>query len=137
MPIANEDRLVLPLPDEVARCLNFAAPHLRLRCERSGGGPALRSSDRGAIYSCRVPQPWAPGEYAWRQLANDPSARIADGTYPLGSALPAEDELARQYAVARSAARRALDELRKRKLIKTLQGLKRGGRRAGAGVPAG
>jgi DNA-binding GntR family transcriptional regulator len=69
-----------------------------------------------------LPHPWAPGEYAWRQHANDPSARIADGTYPLGSALPAEDELAREYAVAGSTMRRALGELRKRKLIKTLQG---------------
>jgi DNA-binding GntR family transcriptional regulator len=81
-----------------------------------------------------VPHPWAPGEYVWRQLANDPSARIADGTYPLGSALPAEDELAREYAVSGSTVRRALGELRKRELIKTLQGLKRGGRHAGAGA---
>jgi hypothetical protein len=39
-----------------------------------------------------------------------------------------------EYAVARSTVRRALGELRKRKLIKTLQGLKRGGRHAGAGA---
>jgi regulatory GntR family protein len=103
-------------------CLNFAAPHPRACCYRAGSGRALRSSDRGVIYSCRVPHPWAPGEYVWRQLANDLSARIADGTYPLGSALPAEDELASEYAVARSTVRRALGEMHKRKLIKTLHG---------------
>ena len=69
-----------------------------------------------------MPRQWAADEYVWRQLADDLSARIADGTYPLGSALPAEDELASEYAVARSTVRRALAELHKRKLIKTLHG---------------
>jgi DNA-binding GntR family transcriptional regulator len=36
--------------------------------------------------------------------------------------LPAEDELASEYAVARATVRRALGVLRKRKLIKTLPG---------------
>ena len=124
VPIANANRLVLPdrLRHAGAMCLNFAAPHPRVRCERTGAGAARQSADRGVIYSCRVPHPWAPGEYVWRQLANDLSARIADGTYPLGSALPAEDELAREYAVVRSTVRRALGVLRKRKLIKTVPG---------------
>ena len=69
-----------------------------------------------------MPHQWAPDEYVWRQLASDLSARIADGTYPLGSALPAEDELANDYAVARITVRRSLGELHKRKLIKTLHG---------------
>lgn len=63
---------------------------------------------------------WATDDPIWRQVANDISARIADGTYTLGSSLPAEDELASQYAVARVTVRRALGELRKRKLIKAL-----------------
>jgi DNA-binding GntR family transcriptional regulator len=67
-----------------------------------------------------MPRQWAADEYIWRQLANDLSARIADGTYPLGSPLPAEDELASEYAVAPVTVRRALGELRKRKLIKNL-----------------
>ena len=65
---------------------------------------------------------WAADEYVWRQLANDLSARIAEGAYPLGSALPTEDELASEYAVARATVRRALAELRRRKLIKNLHG---------------
>ena len=71
-----------------------------------------------------MPRQWAADEYVWQQLANDLSARIADGTYPLGSPLPPEDELASEYAVARTTVRRALAELRKRKLIKALHGHK-------------
>jgi len=69
-----------------------------------------------------MPRQWSADDPVWRQVASDISARIADGTYTLGSSLPAEDELAREYAVARSTVRRALGELRKRKLIKTLPG---------------
>jgi DNA-binding GntR family transcriptional regulator len=65
---------------------------------------------------------WAADDPVWWQVASDISARIADGTYPLGSPLPAEDELASEYAVARTTVRRALRELRKRKLIKTRHG---------------
>jgi DNA-binding GntR family transcriptional regulator len=56
-----------------------------------------------------------------RSPATSPRAS-PDGTYTLGSSLPAEDELASEYAVARITVRRALGELRKRKLIKTLPG---------------
>jgi DNA-binding GntR family transcriptional regulator len=69
-----------------------------------------------------MPRQWAADSHVWRQLANDISERIADGTYPLGSPLPAEDELAGQYEVARITVRRALRELRRRKLIKTVHG---------------
>ena len=69
-----------------------------------------------------MPRQWAADDHVWRQLANDISKRIADGTYPLGSPLPAEDELASQYEVALITVRRALRELRKRKLIKRLHG---------------
>jgi DNA-binding GntR family transcriptional regulator len=66
-----------------------------------------------------MPRQWAADDSVWRQVANAISARIAEGTYTLGSSQPAEDELASEYAVARSTVRRALGELRKRKLIKT------------------
>ena len=69
-----------------------------------------------------MPRHWAADEYIWRQLANDLSARIAAGTYPLGSALPTEHELASEYALARTTVRRALAVLRRRKLIKNLHG---------------
>jgi DNA-binding GntR family transcriptional regulator len=69
-----------------------------------------------------MPRQWAANEYIWRQLANDLAARIAEGTYPLGSALPADDELASEYALTRTTVRRALAMLRRRKLIKNLPG---------------
>jgi DNA-binding GntR family transcriptional regulator len=69
-----------------------------------------------------MPRRWAADDYVWRQVANDISARIADGSYPLGSPLPAEDDLASEYAVARGTVRRALGELRKRGLIQRLPG---------------
>jgi DNA-binding GntR family transcriptional regulator len=69
-----------------------------------------------------MPRQWAAHEYVWRQLADDLSTRIADATYPLGSPLPAADELSSEYAVSRATVRRALAELRRRKLIKTLHG---------------
>jgi GntR family transcriptional regulator len=71
-----------------------------------------------------MPRQWAADEYVWRQLANDLSARIADGTYPLGSPLPAAEELASEYEVARITVRRALADLRKQKLINNLYGLR-------------
>ena len=85
---------------------------------------ALQPSDLVRSRIARMPRQWAAGEYVWRQLANDLSARIADGTYPLGSPLPGEEELASEYAVACVTVRRALAELRKRKLIKNLYGLR-------------
>jgi DNA-binding GntR family transcriptional regulator len=69
-----------------------------------------------------MPRQWAADDYVWRQVANDISARIADGSYPLGSPLPAEDDLASEYEVARGTVRRALRELRKRGLIQRLPG---------------
>jgi DNA-binding GntR family transcriptional regulator len=69
-----------------------------------------------------MPLRWAADDSVWRQLANELAARIADGSYPLGSPLPAEDELASEYAVSRLTVRRALIELRKRKLITTRRG---------------
>jgi len=73
-----------------------------------------------------MPPQWAADDPVWRQVASDISARIADGIYTLGSSLPAEDELAREYAVTRTTVRRALGELRKRKLIKTHPGHRSG-----------
>jgi DNA-binding GntR family transcriptional regulator len=46
-----------------------------------------------------MPGQWAADDPVWRQVANDISARIADGTYPLGSPLPAEEELASEYGL--------------------------------------
>ena len=69
-----------------------------------------------------MPPRWAADDYVWRQVANNISARIADGSYPLGSLLPAEADLASEYGVARSTVRRGLRELRKQGLIQSLPG---------------
>src|SRR6185437_6768628 len=84
-----------------------------------------------------MPRQWAAGEYIWRQLANDLSARIAEGTYPLGSALPSEDELASEYALARDGAPGAGRAAQAKADQEPPWTKKHGGRHARAGGPAG
>ena len=49
---------------------------------------------------------------AYQQIAADLRAAIADGRYPVGSRLPVERELARQYGVATMTVRHGIDVLR-------------------------
>ena len=49
---------------------------------------------------------------AYQQIAADLRAAIADGRYPVGSRLPVERELARQYGVAAMTVRHGIDVLR-------------------------
>lgn len=65
---------------------------------------------------------WDPAEFVYVQIADDLAARVRDGTYPVGSRLPSEAELAETYGVAKMTVRRALDVLREQGLIKTLHG---------------
>jgi GntR family transcriptional regulator len=65
---------------------------------------------------------WAAAEYVYVQLADDLTAKIAAGDFPVGSRLPGEAELAETYEVARMTVRRALDVLRERGLVRTLHG---------------
>lgn len=70
----------------------------------------------------------------FRQIARTLAQEIEQGTYPVGSLLPTEHELARRYGVSRQTMRRALAELRAEGLIASRQGfgsqvLRRGGRR--------
>jgi DNA-binding GntR family transcriptional regulator len=65
---------------------------------------------------------WDPAEFVYIQIADDLAARVRDGTYPVGSRLPSEAELAETYGVAKMTVRRALDVLREQGLIKTLHG---------------
>jgi GntR family transcriptional regulator len=65
---------------------------------------------------------WDPAEFVYVQIADDLAAYIRDGTYPVGSRLPSEAELAENYGVAKMTVRRALDVLRERGLIRTLHG---------------
>ncbi len=65
---------------------------------------------------------WDPAEFVYVQIADDLAARMWDATYPVGSRLPSEAELAETYGVAKMTVRRALDVLRERGLIRTLHG---------------
>ncbi|MEU8035731.1 winged helix-turn-helix domain-containing protein [Streptosporangium sp. NPDC049078] len=63
---------------------------------------------------------WQPGVYRWRQIADDLTRRIDAGDIPPGGLL-SENGLMQEYGVARATVRRALSELRNRKLIFTRQ----------------
>ena len=65
---------------------------------------------------------WDASEYVYVQVANAIAAKIADGSYPLGSRLPSEAELGEEYGVAKMTVRRALEVLRERGLVRTLHG---------------
>lgn len=65
---------------------------------------------------------WDAAEYVYVQLADELARLIRDGTYPPGSRLPSEAELAETYEVARPTVRQALGRLRDLGLIVTLHG---------------
>jgi len=58
----------------------------------------------------------------WPQVAADIERDIATGALRPGTRLPAEDELAAQYGVARNTVRRAVEDLRGRGLLETFHG---------------
>lgn len=58
--------------------------------------------------------------YLYEAMADHIAARIASGDLPPGSRLPAEVDLAEEYRVGLSTARRAVKELRERGLVQTL-----------------
>ena len=61
-----------------------------------------------------------PLEY--NRVANDLAGRIASGEFAPGARLPREQDLAREYGVSYGTVRRAMDVLRKRRLITTAWG---------------
>ena len=61
-----------------------------------------------------------PLEYM--RVANDLAARIKTGEFPVESRLPREQELAAEYEVSYGTVRRAMEELRKRRLVVTAWG---------------
>jgi GntR family transcriptional regulator len=61
-----------------------------------------------------------PDEYIYVQVADHVAARIAAGELPVGSRLPAERDLGVEYGVAQRTARRAVEVLRERGLVRTL-----------------
>lgn len=58
--------------------------------------------------------------YEWERVARDIEGKIADGTLPPGSMLRGERSMAEEYGVAISTVRRAMRDLRDKKLVVTL-----------------
>ncbi|MGW7514771.1 winged helix-turn-helix domain-containing protein [Streptomyces sp. NPDC054796] len=58
----------------------------------------------------------------YREIESTIRARIADGTYPPGSALPAEETLAAEFGVTRPTVRAGLAELRATDAVAVLAG---------------
>ena len=88
----------------------------------TGAGSALVLS---AHVATDIPQ-WDPDAggpaYVYMRVADHIAARIAAGDLPAEARLPAERDLAAEYAVAIGTARRAVLELRDRGLVVTLPG---------------
>ncbi|WP_203787436.1 winged helix-turn-helix domain-containing protein, partial [Longispora fulva] len=61
----------------------------------------------------------------FRDLAAEIRAAITDGTFPPGSKLPSESELAERYAVSRGTVRQTFALLRADGLIASQQGARR------------
>lgn len=59
----------------------------------------------------------------WRQVAELIAARIADGTYPVGSRVPSVVELSTEFSIATSTAQKALAHLKAEGLIRAEVGL--------------
>ncbi len=64
------------------------------------------------------------GVAVYRQIAAIMRSRIAQGEYPPGYVLPAEQDLARQFGVGRDSMRDALAALRGEGLIETRRGFR-------------
>jgi DNA-binding GntR family transcriptional regulator len=56
----------------------------------------------------------------YQQIADLIEARIRDGTVPAGRPIPSEKTIVQEYGVARTTARRVVDELRSRGLVFTV-----------------
>jgi DNA-binding GntR family transcriptional regulator len=74
------------------------------------------------IYACDVAR--RPGRTGpkYRQIADDLRSRIERGEYRPGSRLPTKAELMTQHHVAVNTVERAIEELRKARLVETAQG---------------
>ncbi|WP_326792005.1 GntR family transcriptional regulator [Streptomyces sp. NBC_00841] len=59
-------------------------------------------------------------EYVYVQVADAIAADIAAGKLPRGARLPNERDLATSYGIAVGTARRAVEELRQRGLVRTV-----------------
>lgn len=59
-------------------------------------------------------------QFRWVQLADIIRARIEDGTYPPGRAIPSEPAMVQEFGVARNTIRRAVASLREEGLLYTV-----------------
>lgn len=59
-------------------------------------------------------------DYVYVAVADHIAGRIARGDLPPGGRLPAERDLGQEYGVAAGTARRAIQELRERGLVRTV-----------------
>nr|WP_202546563.1 winged helix-turn-helix domain-containing protein [Streptomyces sp. SID2119] len=59
----------------------------------------------------------------WRQVADIMRARIADGSYPIGSRMPAVVALTEEFGVAIATAQKVMRALRDEGLIRTEVGM--------------
>jgi DNA-binding transcriptional MocR family regulator len=66
-------------------------------------------------------------ESLYRKVAEDIKAAIAAGSYPPGSLLPSEAELAERYGLSRGTVRQAFAALRADGVIASRRGAARGG----------
>jgi len=66
--------------------------------------------------------PTAPPVPKYHRVKENISARIADGTWPPGSLLPAEPNLCREFGVSRITVRKAISDLVHEGRIQTIQG---------------
>jgi GntR family transcriptional regulator len=62
-------------------------------------------------------------EYLWRRVADHIAARIEAGELAPGARLPRELDVADEYGVSHNTVRRAIAELRRRGLVRTLPNL--------------
>jgi GntR family transcriptional regulator len=75
------------------------------------------------IYMTQVPDFDATANeaaYLWARVANHIACRIKVGELAAGARLPGERDLADEYRVSLGTARRAIEDLRDRKLVVTL-----------------
>ncbi|MEV7250285.1 winged helix-turn-helix domain-containing protein [Streptomyces cyaneofuscatus] len=59
----------------------------------------------------------------WRQVADILRARIADGSYPIGSRMPAVVALTEEFGIALATAQKVMRALREEGLIRTEIGM--------------
>lgn len=91
----------------------------------SSGFRGRRALDRGASVWFQGPDFGFENAALYQDLAILLRRAISDGTFPPGSHLPSEHELAREYGLARSTVRRALGILADDGVIAAQQGARR------------